>query len=248
MSIVTEQKKSDTLVIAATGLANKMGLLVPDFFREAGLADCSKIVIVDPSIRLTLGGLPPEYPSFFDIVDHLQQEISRLSPEKLITTGTSGGAHTALLLGHLLKADYVVSFAPYPYTSRKEFKRMEDPALRSMRRVIERLEVLPKEVHKFYDLKDVLSEWNRKTQYYVHISRDNEWDYRRAMWLEKMPGLSVIPHPFKMHSISSVLAHHGKLRECFEFPYKYEINQISRWRHMSYMAKILIGKLFRRRP
>ncbi len=220
MSIVTETESSDTLVIAATGFGNKLGLPVDDFFRESGLACTSKIVVSDPSRRKILGGLPPEYPYFSDCLDHLRDRIAAISAKKLLVTGTSGGAHTAMLLGHLLEADYVVGFAPYPYVSFEEMKRQKDPALTSMRRVIEAIDRLQGGVRQYFDLRPPLLEWNGKTRYYIHVSRHNKWDYRRAMYLDGVPNLTIVTHPYSNHAIASSLCRDNRLKECFAFPYR----------------------------
>lgn len=217
MPIIRVLNPSSVLVIAATGFANKLNLPVADFFNESQLSDKSRIVIIDPTKRHTLGGLPPQCPSFFDFLNYLKQELARISSKRVIVTGTSAGAHTALLLGHILKADQVVAFSPYPYLSLEEMKKRRDPALQSMRRVIMELDQLPKDVKQFFlDLKAVLANWNQ-TRYYVHVSRFNLWDYRRAMYLDLLPHLPVISHPYFTHAVACSLARQDKLRKCFEF-------------------------------
>ncbi|WP_150132309.1 hypothetical protein [Prosthecochloris sp. GSB1] len=220
MPFITEYRQSDTLVIAATGFTNKLSLPVDVFFREAGLSEMSSIVISDPSKRKMLGGLSPEFPSFFDCLDHLRREIACLSPKKLLLLGSSGGAHTALLLGHLLEANYVVGFAPYPYLSIREISRRNDPVSGSMPRVVEALDNLSGDVKKYFDLRKPLAEWNGKTRYYVHVSRYNRWDYRRALYLEGLPHLDIVAHPYSLHSTASSLCRDGRLKDCFQFPYK----------------------------
>ena len=127
MSLKIEWKKPETLVIAATGLGGKLSVPVDQFFVEAGLEDASRIVITDPSYRMTLGGLPPEFPTFEDLLEHLRQLLVTHPHRQVYCTGTSGGGHTALLLGHLLGADKVVAFAPYPYLSPGELERRKGP-------------------------------------------------------------------------------------------------------------------------
>jgi len=237
MPIVKELKQSDTLVIAATGIRNYLNMSVSDFFGKSGMSGASRIVISDPTKRMTLGGLPPDYPSFFDYLDYLKQEILRISPNKLIVTGTSGGANTALLLGHLLKANYVVAFSPYPYLSIKELKRMQDPALQTMCRVVEKLDRLPDEIKKLFDLRKIISNWNGVTQYYVHVSRYHDLDYRRAMYLNNLPMLSITAHPYTTHAVVSLLSRHGKLKKCFEFPYKYKTSLVDIFLHLKNIIK-----------
>lgn len=242
MAIIKKLETSDTLVIAATGFSNKLDISPFDFFEKSSLSHTSKIIITDPSKRKTLGGLAPDYPSFFHFVEHLQKEIGQISPKQLIVTGTSGGAHTALLLGHLLKANYVVAFAPYPYLSFREMEKRCDPALKSFYRVLRELDCLPNEVKTFLDLRDVLSNWNGITHYYVHVSQYHEWDYRRAKYLDDLPKLSIITHPFYSHAVASLLSRYNHLKKCFEFPYQRKSSSIDLYIHLESLTKRFVRK------
>ncbi len=220
MYLDTEWNDSDTLVIAATDLGMKLSLPVNRFFAEAGLAAASKIVIRDPSFRMSLGGLPPEFPSFDHLLEHLRQLLAAHPHRQVICTGTSGGGHTALLLGHLLKADKVVAFAPYPYLSPEELRRRNDPALVNMARVLEKLESLPEEAKPYRDLLGILGDWNGRTEYFVHVSRYNVQDRMRADCMRGLPHLRVLTYPFSEHGIALMLRKVSRLRHCFVFPYR----------------------------
>ena len=242
MPIIKEISDSKTLVIATTGFANKLGLPTDEFFKSAGLNNVSKIIISDPSKHKTLGGLQHDFPNFFDLIKHLNKEIEKYSPEQLITTGTSGGAYTAMLLGHLLKANYVVAFSTYPYLTAEACKKMGDPSLQSMARLIRELDKLPDNVKIYYDLKDLLENWNGVTKYYNHVSRFNKWDYRRALYLKKTPGVTIITHPFITHAITASLSRDNKLQKCFEFPYRKDNQFVKSY----YFAKTLIRHYIQR--
>lgn len=222
MPIARNIIQSDTLVIAATGINFKLALPVDAFLEKAGLNDKSTIIITDRSRRLALGGVSDECPTIFALVEYLRQEIAQLSPGKIVVTGSSGGGYTAMLLGHLLKADHVVAFAPYPYTSRAAFVRQKDPALHTMDRIIESIERLPDSVWKFFDLRQVLSQWNGVTEFYVHASRYHKPDRDRALYLKGLPHVELVLHPYLLHSVPSVLARAGKLQLCYNLPYTRE--------------------------
>jgi acetyl esterase/lipase len=179
------------------------------------LVKTSKIIVSDPTRRKTLYGLPPEFPCFFDVINYLQERISSLQPKKVITTGTSAGGHTALLLGHLLKVDKAVAFAPYPYLSLKEARKRQDPIKKSIRRFTQQLDEFPDAVKPYLDLRPHLSKWNGKTEYNIHVSRGREWDYRRANYLRGCPHVSIIDHPFDTHGVAKELAQLNQLSQCF---------------------------------
>lgn len=220
MAVVEKLNGADTLVIAITGYALKLNLPVNEFMSKAGLEHASKIVINDESKLQTLNGLQPEYPTFESLVNYLTNIIQINKFKSVIVTGTSGGGHPALLLGHLLKANYVVVFSPYPYLSISEFKKQKDPALQSMSKVIEMFDSLPLDAKKHLDLGNVLKDWNGVTQYYIHVSRYHKWDCKRAKYLQGVPGVSINSHPFSTHAIAASLASEKFLNNCFKFPYK----------------------------
>ncbi|QTR49252.1 alpha/beta hydrolase family protein [Candidatus Thiothrix anitrata] len=215
MSIIKEICDSNTLIIAFTGYANKLNIPVNAFFLKSDLVSASKLIVFDESKRKTLGGLPPEHPTFFDVLNHLKNEIKSISANKIIITGTSGGGHSALLYGHLLQADKVVAFSPYPYVSIKTATLMQDPALHTMKKVLDLFDELPKQEKEFLDLKEVLATWNGKTEYFIHVAKDNEWDLKRALYLQGTPKVRIIEHPYNVHGIAGALARDGKLSKCF---------------------------------
>lgn len=215
-----EWNDPDTLVIAATDLGMHLSMPVDRFFDEAGLSGASRIVICDPSFRMSLGGLPPDFSTFDDLLENLRKLLAAHPHRQVICTGTSGGGHTALLLGHLLKADKVVVFAPYPYLSPEESRRRKDPDLVHMARVLEKLESLPEEAKRYRDLPGILSEWNGKTEYFVHVSRYNVKDRMKADSMRGLPHLRVMTYPFSEHGIALMLRKVSRLRHCFVFPYR----------------------------
>lgn len=209
------------LVVAFPGIRGKLNLPPDQFFEQADLSSASRIVVHDPSKRMLLGGVSPDFDSFEALLQFLRRRINEISPERLITTGTSGGAHSALLVGHLLKADRAVAFSPYPYLSLDVARQREDPAVTPTFRIAEAMDRLPGDVKKYFDLEDVLKEWNGHTEHHVHISRYNRQDRLRSRYLEGLPGLSIFSHPYRDHSVAGLLARDGRLAECFEFPYRH---------------------------
>ena len=243
MPVIKQLEKSDTLVIACTGIGNKLNVSVEDFFRASGLGLVSKIILIDSTTRLVLGGIQPEFASFAALVEYLKEEILNISPQNLIITGNSGGAHTAILLGHLLKANKVVCFAPYPYLSKEDFVRLGDPALKSMIRVMTRLETLPDDVKKYFDLKQVLANWNDVTEYFIHVSKYHDWDHKRAMYLNESPKVLIVKHPYKTHAIVAPLAREDKLKQCFQFPYINFDNKDYYQSHIKFLFKQYFKKV-----
>ncbi len=213
-------KNSKKLLIACAGLGGRLNVSIDKFLQSACFSDQDSIIIYDPTKRATLGGLDPYFENFEQMVDYLQKIIAEGEYETVVTTGTSGGGHTALLLGHLLKAHYSVTFGPSPYFSKKKFKDLGDPGLLSMKRVLDQFEKLPDKIKLYFDLDEALSEWNGVTQYYVHVSRFHSVDYKRSLTLSGLPGFSLYFHPYSEHATAGKLMGDALFPQCFEFPYK----------------------------
>jgi len=241
MSVEESLRDREVLVIATPGIRGKLNLPVDRFFEAAGLDSLSRIIVLDPSKRMLLGGVSPEFDSFEALLEFLRRRIDEIAPRRLMTVGTSGGAHSALLLGHLLKADRSIAFGPYPYMSLKTNREREDPALDSLLRIAESMDRLPGSVKKYFDLADVLAEWNGHTVHHVHISRYNRQDRSRGRYLEGLPEVSIFLHPYRDHSVAGLLARDGRLADCFEFPYHHrELRPI---RHSLEFGRSIVRRL-----
>lgn len=216
MTVRKNIKDSETLVVAFTGFAGKLHLPVEEFFKEAGLDHASKLIIHDPSYLKTLNGLAPFAANFAEMVQAIKLAISRVPHKHLIFLGTSGGGHSALLYAHLLQAHRSIVFSCYPYLSIAQGKKMNDPALETMKRLSLQFDALPANVKQYFDLREVLETWNGVTQYDVHAAKNNEWDNKRAHYLEGLPHLRLHEHPYSDHALASALAKDGKLEQCFK--------------------------------
>lgn len=211
--IHAEDNKSDVLVVAFTGFGNKLQLPTKDFFKRSGLKHHSKIVIYDDSFQKTLGGIPSYADSFSDFLTYLKKEIAQMNPKKVITVGCSGGGHSALLVAHLLELDEAFSFSPFPYLSYQSARKMGDPLAKSP--TAHKINKLPKNVHKYFDLSMTLADWNGKTTFHVHICKDHEWDVKRARTLNNVPHLSIHMHEGESHAVAKIMAGRGTLAQVF---------------------------------
>ena len=201
MPIFRDINDSDTLLIVFPALG---GTLLPgnSFYAKAGLAACSKIVIIDESKRKTLGGVSPDYSSFFDVLDYLRNEIRSISPKKIFILGMSAGGFPSILYGHLLQVDRVVAFSPFTYLCRKIGMEVKDPGVFIYNDSLENIEILPDCIKKYLDLKETLKVWNGKTKYSIHVSSTQLLDLRRAKYLLNSPGVDIVVHDIDKHVVA----------------------------------------------
>lgn len=206
------------LVVVFTAFNHRIGLPAPEFLEAAGLSHASAIVVSDRFRKLTFTGISDELNTFDKTLAAVTDTVASIGHDELIMTGHSGGGHSALLYGHLLKADTVVSFSPFTYLDGQEIASRQDPASRRHARSLAFVDLAPPALRPYLDLRALLSSHNGRTRYYVNIGRFQKWDRQRAEWLAGVPGLTVHKYPVAAHALVSVLARHEMLAPCFENP------------------------------
>lgn len=207
----------DTLLILFTGFANKLQIQPFEFMQVSGLYNYSRILVRDPTQRMYLCGIGGELNTFHKFVENLRETAQALKARKIITIGSSGGAHAALLTAHLLEAEYSHVFAPFPYLSLKtSIQQRNWSGLFHFRRTIFKLNFLPTGVRRYYDLHNVLDEWNGHSRYFVHVCQQHRRDYKMAKYLEGLPGIKILPYPCDQHAVIRYLARQKMLDKVFD--------------------------------
>lgn len=99
--------------------------------------------------------------------------------------GSSGGSHAAILFGHLLGADYVHAFSPYTNLDPSYLRTSEAPEdLEALSDALARLDCVPPQARAYFDLRELLSDSNRKTTYQLHVCARSAPDLARALRLD----------------------------------------------------------------
>ena len=202
---VEKGEDSSVLVLAFTGLAGKLTLPTFDFLSSAALLKYDRIMLRDDSRTCYLGGIPPAAQDFDSLIALLTQQIADLAPKHVISIGTSGGSHAAVLFGHLLRADYVHAFSPYT-TMAPGQGRVDDPEdSKRYADVLEQLDRLPAAVRRYLDLREVLGKWNGKTRFNIHVCADSVRDLARANRLQGLPGVTLHRYGCNHHRVAAWL-------------------------------------------
>jgi len=151
-----------------------------------------------------------------------------LNARRIITIGASGGSHSALLFAHLLKADYAHAFSPFPYANLERALEKKDwHVIWHYWRTVLKLNFLPTGSRKYYDLRKVLSDGNGYTRYFAHVCKDNLWDYRRAKYLDGLPGVELLSYPCSQHAVIRYLAKQKLLNTIFNIDNQEKLPQIA---------------------
>lgn len=201
----------EVLVIACTGFKGRLMMPTLDFLALTGLSGYSRILLLDTSQTCYMGGLPPLFADYAALLAHLRESIARLAPRKIICIGASSGGFAALLFGHELGADYVHAFSPYTYLDAANGLRYRDPDVEGRAEAYHRIQGLPQEVHRLFDLQQVLAQDNGSSRYFIHACRNSQWDMLRAKHVESCPGVVVVGYPCQSHGVAATLARAGLL-------------------------------------
>jgi len=198
---IEENPEAEILIVAFTGIAAKFNAIRPfDFFQLTGLLRYHRILVRDPWRYCYLKGI--DETGFEGLVNRLQSEITRLAPKKVIFIGVSSGGYAALLLGHLLKPDYVHSFSPYTYLN--IFQMLKEIGHRNSMLewlwIVVLINFLPAKYRNYLNLKQVLTNSNGKTQFYLHACARSV-DRIRAEHVEDCPRTRVLLYPCDSHNV-----------------------------------------------
>lgn len=194
-SICISQKKSDTLILLFPPFDHKK--FSKNLLISQGFDRHHTITITDGSQMKTLNGLNNEFPNFSSIISFLTEYKNVNKIKKIVTFGCSGGGHSALLYGSLLKADLSIALNPFPYLSIEEIiKQKDERSLKVFLGLINKFNKLPNNIKKYFDLRDYIKSNQNKVE--IHIS-NNSWDTLRAKYLEDLKNVKVITHKYNKH-------------------------------------------------
>jgi len=194
-NVLWEINKGTPLIIAFTGMGDRLHELNFEWINFTRHASCNKIYCKDPDKSWFV-----TWP-----IEKLQKELSaiilEMNPSKIICVGASAGGYAALFIGHFLKVDTVHAFGAQTFISRG-MKNYEEKTIR-----------LYDQGHVCQDLKDILVEPNGKTQYYLHTGTEEE-DYKHATHLEGIPQVEIVTYACNTHACAGQwLKSNGKLHE-----------------------------------
>ncbi len=219
---LVERGKNDAgLIIAFTGLDDRLFLRVYEFFDTTKALGYSRILLRDKYRLWYQRGIDAQRPDFPSLMAYLKKEIAALGPQKVMCVGTSSGGLVALAAGHALGADYVHAFAPQTFV---------DTSLAAIRkgrykRSHARLRFFCRARGEALDLVPRLRAANGKTKYYLHYCSGSARDGEHARRLAGLPGVVLMAYPCSAHAIGIFLAKKDFLKETLDFAHQDELAQ-----------------------
>jgi hypothetical protein len=211
---LVERGENDAgLIIAFTGLDDRLFLRVYEFFDTTKSLGYSRILLRDKYRLWYQHGIDAQRPDFPALIAYLEKEIAALRPQKVMCVGTSSGGLVALAAGHALAADYVHAFAPQTFVDtslaairKGRYKRSHLRLLFSRRAKAEALDIVPR-----------LETSNGKTKYYLHYCAGFKRDAEHARRLAGLPGVVLLAYPCSAHAIGIFLAKRNFLKQTLDF-------------------------------
>jgi hypothetical protein len=225
--LIEKGEDPSVLVMAFSGFQSGMTMPMFDFFAATRLSRYSRILLRDTSRTCYVSGVPPLAEGYDSLLEYLRQNIAELAPKQILCIGASSGAFGALLFGHALGADYVHAFSPYSFIGRTQIvKHGDEDSLARHGETLDRIDALPPEVHRLFDLQPILARDNGKTsRYYVHVCANSRWDLMRARRLEKCPNVLIIGYPCEGHGVASTLAKNDLLGDLLKIENQPELGR-----------------------
>jgi hypothetical protein len=223
-ALVERGKNDEGLIIAFTGLDDRLFLRVYEFFDTTKSLGYSRILLRDKYRLWYQHGIDARRPDFPSLIEYLESEIAALGPQKVMCLGTSSAGLVAIAAGHALGADYVHAFAPQTFvdtslaTIRKSRYKRSHLRLRFSRRAR----------GKSLDLVPRLKVSNGKTRYYLHYCAASRRDEEHAQRLAGLPGVVLMAYPCSAHAIGIFLAKKDFLKQTLDFANQENLVESSR--------------------
>ena len=192
---MTNTKCSNLFFIYA-GVQGGMMMNPLEFLEKAGLSDQNVVLLRDASQTWFLNGIGGRIASASELVAWQSGYLEGVAHTKHhYCIGSSMGAFSAVLFGHMLKAQGVWSFG---------LSRTTVPILNAQ--------------GELWNIEKVLSVWNGVSRYYLYFNDSCANDRKAAMRLERLPGVELRPQSGEGHLVLEYLRRIGKLPGMFPRP------------------------------
>lgn len=197
---------SKTLLITFAGISGAIGLYPFEFFKTTQGFDIDKIFIRDLEQAWYHKGMKGISDSIETTAKYLKSIIKSHNYKKVVCLGNSMGGYAAIVIGHLIKADTVLAFAPQTFLDTKNRQKYGD------NRWKEQISALPKEIDKKYlDLSKLLISSNDKTKINIYYSLDERIDVEHVDKIKKFKNINLYPYKDGGHQLVQLLRKSGHL-------------------------------------
>lgn len=211
-----EDNSGDTLLVLFSGMGWKNSIptfIFYNFLKEYKNID--KLFLRDIDCRYYLTGLKNNTKDLNSTIELIKDLTSVKKYKKVVALGCSAGGYAAILYGHLLKFDKVITFSPQVVLNNKKDEIIGD--IYNAPKTCEwlRNKNLKDEFYqKCLDLKNLIP---FDTQIDIHYAKsaNNGVDKKHALYLESEK-CKIIEHDSNTHLLALELRDKGKLKEIID--------------------------------
>ena len=197
---------SKTLLITFAGISGAVGLYPFEFFKITKGFDIDKIFIRDLEQSWYHKGMKGISNSIEDSAKYIKSVIKENNYKKVVCLGNSMGGYAAIVIGHLIKADIVLSFSPQTFLDEKNRKKYKD------NRWQEQIATLPKNIdEKYLDLSKLQLEANNKTKLNIYYSLSERIDVEHVNKIKKFKNVNLFSYEDGGHQLVQQLRKSGDL-------------------------------------
>ncbi|MEM9952034.1 MAG: hypothetical protein AAF846_10560 [Chloroflexota bacterium] len=204
---------SNTLLIAFGGISGGLEMPVFEFFNITSSLATKRLFVRDLEQAWYQNGLPAIASDVDGVLAYLRQEITEANVKRTVIVGNSAGGYAALLFGHLLEVDTVLSFAPQTFLTRWLKWRHRDTRWREQHR---NLWQTNQSARKYRNLRPILRHGNGVTHYHVTYCKTHRTDRIHAEHLQGTPQLSLHGTSVGGHRVIAWLKEQGLLYSLLE--------------------------------
>ncbi|MFA6197331.1 MAG: hypothetical protein WC656_11900 [Sulfurimonas sp.] len=197
---------SDTLLITFAGISGAIGLYPFEFFKITKSFNVDKIFIRDLNQSWYHKGLKDISTSIEETALFLKKIIEKQKYSKVVCLGNSMGGYAAIVIGELIGADVVLSFAPQTFLDDENRDKFSD------NRWKEQITLLPQNIDKKYlDLNLFLKDKTTQTKIELYFSLDERIDVAHVQFIQDNPSVTIYPFLEGGHQLVQKLRKSGDL-------------------------------------
>ena len=198
---------STTLLITFAGISGALGLYPFEFFKITKGFNVDKIFIRDLNQSWYHKGLTNSTKDIKGTASYLKKIIKKHKYKKVVCLGNSMGGYAAMVIGHLIKADTILSFSPQTFLDNKNRLKYND------NRWQEQIDNLPTNLDKKYlDIyKLYAKKQNKNSTIKIFYSSDERIDVEHVKRLEDFDSVELFSYEDGGHQLVQHLRANGEL-------------------------------------
>jgi len=201
IGIVTIDSKHDNMMVSFGGLGNRF-----NFWNILKDLNAKKVFLKDQYHAWYQKGISKEVNTVSKVANELKKIIEEKKPKHTVFIGDSAGGCAAILFGHLVGADSVLSFNAQTFVTQElRLKHRDDRWQETADKYLDE--------NEGFNLRQALRYHNGKTKYYLFYSNGHGLDRIHNENLGTTGGVTLVPINSNYHGVAGELKKLGYLKD-----------------------------------